>query len=61
MLTAEGLVAAAIVAEIVRVARFAACAAAGTPVIISTFVVIVHDVAAASAAVATVNVTLASF
>ena len=61
MVSAEGLVAAAIVAPTVRAARFAASAAAGTPVVMSALVVIAHMVPAASTAVATVNVTVASF
>jgi hypothetical protein len=53
-----GLMAAAIVAPIVRVARFAACAAGATPIIWPS-VVIVHAVAAGSPAIATVSATAA--
>jgi hypothetical protein len=53
--TGNGLMAAAIVAPMVRVFKFADCAAEATPVVISAFVVMVQTVAAASVAVATVN------
>jgi len=56
-----GLVAAAIVAPMVRVCKFANWTAAATPVVMSALVVMVHAVPAASAAVATVNVTAALF
>lgn len=56
---AGAFVAAAMVAAMVRVAWFAACAAAATPVVMSALVVMVHGKAAASVAVATVNVTAA--
>jgi len=52
-------VAAAIVAATVRVLEFAACTAAARPVVMSALVVMVQVVAAASVAVATVNVTAA--
>jgi len=55
-----GSVARAIPAAMVRVLRSAACAVAGTPVVMSKAVVMVHGVAAASAAVATANTTFAS-